>query len=127
MEFHVVRHPDEGEHEHFADAYDEIHQMSLLEFDARPHWGKNFAASFAFIDVAARYPRWNDFLALKDRLDPDGTFDNPYFERIRDRVAVLLQAGCAVDRACFCTEDSHCGPGRRCLPGSLIEEARVCR
>ncbi len=127
VEFHVVRHPDEGEHEHFADAYDEIHQMSLLEFDARPHWGKNFAASFAFIDVAARYPRWNDFLALKDRLDPDGAFDNPYFERIRDRVAVPLQAGCAVDRACFCTDDSHCGSGRLCVPGSLIEEARVCR
>ena len=43
---------------------------------ARPHWGK-----IHFHDagsLSGLYPRWNDFLALRDRLDPDRTFANDY-------------------------------------------------
>jgi FAD-dependent oxidoreductase len=125
IEYHVPRHPEEGRFEHFADGFDEIHQMTLLEFPARLHWGKNYAASFTMLD-RSEYPRLDDFLALKARLDPDGLFTNPFFERVLGERSATDTAGCAVDRSCFCTEDRHCGEGRRCTGGSLVESARVC-
>lgn len=49
-------------------------EAALAPFDPRPHWGKLFAA-------AGRYPRVRDFQALRERLDPQGRFLNPYLER----------------------------------------------
>ena len=46
----------------------------------RPHWGK-----LHWLDAAAlreRYPRFDDFRAVRDRLDPHGTFRNPYLDRV---------------------------------------------
>ncbi|HTO09640.1 MAG TPA: D-arabinono-1,4-lactone oxidase, partial [Myxococcota bacterium] len=67
-----------------------LHQDAKLECDAffadcepifsehggRPHWGKlhNLGAR----ELAERYPRWNDFLALRRELDPRGLFLNEY-------------------------------------------------
>ncbi|MDZ8170495.1 D-arabinono-1,4-lactone oxidase [Microbacterium xanthum] len=47
-----------------------------LPASARPHWGKLFAMDSA--TLARRYPRWDDFTALRDRLDPDRRFANDY-------------------------------------------------
>ena len=47
-----------------------------LPDSARPHWGKVFAMDAA--TLAARYPRWRDFTALRDRLDPGRRFGNAY-------------------------------------------------
>ncbi|GAA1952231.1 FAD-binding protein [Microbacterium aquimaris] len=47
-----------------------------LPESARPHWGKLFAMDSA--TLARRYPRWDDFTALRDRLDPDRRFTNDY-------------------------------------------------
>ncbi len=33
-------------------------------------------------DLAPEYPRFADFLALRDRLDPDRLFSNPYLDRV---------------------------------------------
>ncbi|NGZ99929.1 hypothetical protein G5V59_05830 [Nocardioides sp. W3-2-3] len=33
-------------------------------------------------DLAARYPRFGDFVALRDRLDPDRVLTNPYLDRV---------------------------------------------
>lgn len=52
----------------------------MLRLGGRPHWGKEFTAGREVI--AARYPRWGDFLALRRELDPDGTFLNPMLERL---------------------------------------------
>jgi alditol oxidase len=54
----------------------------LSQFDARPHWGKLFAARAEAI--AALYPRLPDFLELKARLDPRNAFTNAWFT---DRVS----------------------------------------
>lgn len=46
----------------------------------RPHWGKMHR-----LDAAAlrpRYPRFDDFVGLRDILDPGGVFANPYLDRV---------------------------------------------
>jgi alditol oxidase len=54
-------------------------EAALAPFDARPHWGKLFAAGAA--TIAARYERLDDFRALAERLDPRGAFRNAWLER----------------------------------------------
>lgn len=46
----------------------------------RPHWGKLFDADAS--SVAARYPRFADFAALADDLDPAGKFRNPMLDAL---------------------------------------------
>lgn len=46
----------------------------------RPHWGKLHYQTAA--TLAPRYPEWNRFQALRDRLDPDRRFANAYTERV---------------------------------------------
>jgi L-gulono-1,4-lactone dehydrogenase len=46
----------------------------------RPHWGKMHTRSAA--DLAPVYPRWDEFTALRDRLDPDRVFTNAHLERV---------------------------------------------
>jgi xylitol oxidase len=53
---------------------------ALVPFDARPHWGKIFGTDPA--DIARRYPRWQDFRALRERMDPRGVFRNGFLERL---------------------------------------------
>ena len=49
-------------------------------FDGRPHWGKlHFQAAGT---LRPRYPLWDRFLAVRDRLDPDRVFGNPYLDRV---------------------------------------------
>ncbi len=52
----------------------------MLGHDGRPHWGKMHTQRAA--TLRARYPRFDDFVALRDRLDPKRTFGNPYLERV---------------------------------------------
>jgi FAD-linked oxidoreductase len=44
--------------------------------DGRPHWGKLHSLTGG--QLGGLYPRWNDFLALRARLDPQGRMLNPY-------------------------------------------------
>jgi FAD/FMN-containing dehydrogenase len=48
--------------------------------DGRPHWGKVHTRTAA--DLAPAYPRFADFLAMRDRLDPDRVFSNDYLRRV---------------------------------------------
>ena len=48
--------------------------------DGRPHWGKLHTRTAA--DLAPAYPRWQEFQALRDRLDPDRMFTNAYLDRV---------------------------------------------
>ncbi len=52
----------------------------LLGFDGRPHWGK--LHSLDADGLASRYPRFDDFIALRDDLDPHRRFANAYLERV---------------------------------------------
>ncbi|WP_328591595.1 D-arabinono-1,4-lactone oxidase [Arthrobacter terricola] len=64
--------PNEGRRE-FALFHTIDHVLS--EFDARPHWGKQ--QYFLAPDILReRYPRWDDFVEVRRKLDPTGTFLN---------------------------------------------------
>jgi xylitol oxidase len=54
-------------------------EAALAPFEARPHWGKLFAADAA--TIGERYERLPDFAALARRLDPRGAFRNAWLER----------------------------------------------
>ncbi|MGV8883293.1 MAG: D-arabinono-1,4-lactone oxidase [Rhodoglobus sp.] len=48
--------------------------------DGRPHWGKMNNRTAA--DLRPSYPRFDDFIAVRDRLDPDRLFRNNYLDRV---------------------------------------------
>jgi FAD-linked oxidoreductase len=50
------------------------------ELGGRPHWGKRHFQTAE--TLRQRYPRWDDFQAVRARLDPDGRFVNAYTERV---------------------------------------------
>jgi FAD-linked oxidoreductase len=52
----------------------------LQRHEGRPHWGKLHTMKSA--QLAKAYPRWHDFLRLRDQLDPKGIFLNPYLETL---------------------------------------------
>jgi FAD-linked oxidoreductase len=52
----------------------------LKNYDARPHWGK-----LHFLEqerLQTLYPKFNDFLELRHRLDPQRVFSNSYTQQI---------------------------------------------
>ncbi len=55
-------------------------EQVLRAYDGRPHWGKLHTRTAA--DLAPAYPRFEEFLALRDRVDPDRLFTNAYLERV---------------------------------------------
>ena len=52
----------------------------LRRYDGRPHWGKLHTRTAA--DLEPTYPRWADFQALREQLDPDRVFTNRYLDRV---------------------------------------------
>jgi L-gulono-1,4-lactone dehydrogenase len=52
----------------------------MLAHGGRPHWGKEHTLDSA--QLRARYPRFDDFVGLRDRLDPGRMFTNPYLDRV---------------------------------------------
>jgi alditol oxidase len=54
-------------------------EARLAPFQARPHWGKLFTLSPAY--VQSLYPRLEEFRQLLRTYDPEGKFCNTYLER----------------------------------------------
>jgi len=52
----------------------------VAEHGGRPHWGKMHTLDAA--RLRELYPRFADFVALRDRLDPARVFANPYLDRV---------------------------------------------
>ena len=52
----------------------------MSSYGGRPHWGKMHFQSAE--TLAPRYPRWDEFQAVRRRTDPDGRFRNPYLDRV---------------------------------------------
>ncbi|MDG4763400.1 D-arabinono-1,4-lactone oxidase [Solwaraspora sp. WMMD406] len=55
-------------------------EQVAVGLDGRPHWGKLHYRHAESLRSA--YPRFDDFLAVRDRLDPCRTFANHYTERV---------------------------------------------
>jgi L-gulonolactone oxidase len=46
----------------------------------RPHWGKMHTLDAG--TLRERYPRFEEFIGLRDKLDPTGLFSNAYLDRV---------------------------------------------
>ncbi|MEU7828666.1 D-arabinono-1,4-lactone oxidase [Nonomuraea sp. NPDC049129] len=52
----------------------------MTRLGGRPHWGKLHTRDAAYLGTV--YPRFADFVALRDRLDPGRLFGNAYLETV---------------------------------------------
>lgn len=52
----------------------------MRQHGARPHWGKELDHDAA--ELRARFPRYADFLALREALDPDRVFGGTFHDRV---------------------------------------------
>ena len=52
----------------------------LKPFDVRPHWGKIFTQPA--VELVDRYPKFDNFLKLKNELDPKNIFQNRYLKTV---------------------------------------------
>ncbi|WP_110205422.1 D-arabinono-1,4-lactone oxidase [Nocardioides daejeonensis] len=73
LAFHVNAQTD---HRAYFAAMEEI----MVAHGGRPHWGKVHTRTAE--QLALSYPRYEEFLALRDRLDPHRVFDNAYLRRV---------------------------------------------
>ena len=70
-------------HKYFReDPTEYFHTVESLmkSYDGRPHWGKMHTRDAE--SLAATYPRHGDFVAVRNRLDPDRVFGNEYLARV---------------------------------------------
>ena len=68
------------------EAYFGAVEAALSALDGRPHWGKRHTQTA--VTLAPRYPGWDEFQAVRARLDPDGQFANAYVQRTLGPVGV---------------------------------------
>ena len=62
------------------EAYFQGVEQIMNDYAGRPHWGKlHFQSSHT---LSYRYPEWDTFRAWRAKLDPTGTFRNPYLDRV---------------------------------------------
>ncbi|MFP4547735.1 MAG: D-arabinono-1,4-lactone oxidase [Fidelibacterota bacterium] len=65
-----------------ADHYEafKIVEKIFLKYGGRPHWAKRFDAKEQ--ELAKLYERWEDFIKLREEMDPKGKFLNDYLEKL---------------------------------------------
>ncbi|WP_310529929.1 D-arabinono-1,4-lactone oxidase [Nocardioides sp.] len=73
LAFHV---PAKADHTEYFAAVEAV----LRTYDGRPHWGKMH--TLVADDLAAIYPRFNDFLTVREDMDPQRVFRNPYLRQV---------------------------------------------
>ena len=57
-------------------------------YQGRPHWGKMHYQTAA--TLRPLYPQWDDFIRVRDRLDPEARFSNAYLDRILGKAPVRV-------------------------------------
>lgn len=70
-------------HQYYRQPYDKLFsgvEAIFARYEGRPHWGKLHALTAS--ELSKLYPRWDDFQAVRRRLDPSGKFLNRYLRRI---------------------------------------------
>lgn len=70
-------------HRYFRDdptEYFRAFDAIMRTYDGRPHWGKMHFRSAD--DLRPAYPRFDDFLGVRNELDPDRRFANRYLDRV---------------------------------------------
>lgn len=73
LAFHV---PAKADHTEYFTVVEKI----MRGYEGRPHWGKMHTMGASQLDKI--YPGFDDFLDLRDQLDPERVFANPYLRRV---------------------------------------------
>ncbi|GGI48650.1 FAD-linked oxidoreductase [Agromyces flavus] len=81
----VHRYYHEDHTEYFAGV-----EAIMRSFAGRPHWGKMHTQTAETLREV--YPRFDDFVRVRDELDPEGRFANPYLDRVLGGVRVEAPA-----------------------------------
>lgn len=76
----------ESDHEYFSAC-----ERVFLRYQGRPHWGKVHYLNGA--TLAERHPRWADWWRVRDAIDPQGVFLNPYLKSLRTDTGRSAAAG----------------------------------
>jgi FAD-linked oxidoreductase len=71
----VHRYFREDPHEYFREV-----EAIMAAHDGRPHWGKMHTQDASAL--ASLYPRFDEFRVVRDRLDPQRAFANPYLQQV---------------------------------------------
>ena len=58
----------------------DIVEPIFQKYKGRPHWGKMHSMKAS--QLRSLYPKWDDFLRLRQQLDPERKFLNPYLEQL---------------------------------------------
>jgi phage shock protein PspC (stress-responsive transcriptional regulator) len=66
-----------------TDYYPQFWDLLTKKFECRFHWGKHMPVNPEYL--ARQYPRWNEFMALRRRMDPNQIFVTQYW---RDRLGI---------------------------------------
>jgi FAD-linked oxidoreductase len=66
-------------------AYFDAAEAIMRAYGGRPHWGKMH--SLTAHELRPLYPRWDDFQAVRRRLDPEGLFLNAYLRTLLGEAA----------------------------------------
>nr|KYP63715.1 L-gulonolactone oxidase [Cajanus cajan] len=127
VDFNYYRANDPSDPRLNQDVWEEVEQLAFFKHGAKPHWAKN--RNIAFLGVQQKYPRFNMFVAAKQKMDPQNVFSSKWSDDILYGKELEKFDGCALEGQCICSEDKHCSPqkGYLCSPGLVYKEARVCR
>ena len=66
-------------------------EQIMTGYGGRPHWGKRHYLTSA--ELQERYPEWETFANIRERLDPDGVFANDYTRRVLGGVRAAARSG----------------------------------
>lgn len=55
-------------------------QNMAKDFKGRPHWGKEFNVNRDYLEM--EYPKYNDFIHLRNQMDPHDKFRNPLIDKL---------------------------------------------
>jgi FAD-linked oxidoreductase len=64
----------------FVESFFDEAERLMRRFDGRPHWGKCFSSKREYFQRA--YPKWQDFDALRARLDPERAYANDMIDAL---------------------------------------------
>lgn len=79
---YIAVHHDPGSNWH--DYFESVAAV-MADYDGRPHWGKRQMLGAEALHKL--YPRYRDFVGIRNRLDPEGTFSNTFTDRVLGPVA----------------------------------------
>ncbi|TKY58291.1 L-gulonolactone oxidase 3 [Spatholobus suberectus] len=127
VDFNYYRANDPSNPRLNQDVWEEVEQLAFFKYGAKPHWAKN--RNIAFLGVQQKYPKFNMFIAAKQKMDPQNVFSSKWSDDILYGKESEKVDGCALEGLCVCSEDRHCSPqkGYYCSHGLIYKEARVCR